>query len=67
MTPTPTVITDSWGGVPATEKTQSAADSDQQWDEHTGTFTFPGIATVAASGDFGYLGAGENSQCENRG
>ncbi len=65
MTPTPTVITDSWGGVPATEKTQSAADSDQQWDEHTGTFTFPGIATVAASGDFGYLGAGQNSQCEN--
>ena len=33
------------------------------WLQNTGTFTFPGIATVAASGDFGYLGAGQNSQC----
>src|SRR6185437_11383913 len=62
MTPTPTVITDSWGGVPASQTSQSAADQEQQWLQNTGTFTFPGIATVAASGDFGYLGAG-NSQC----
>jgi hypothetical protein len=65
MTPTPSVITDSWGGVPASQTTQSAADSEQQWLENTATFTFPGIATVAASGDFGYLGANENSQCKN--
>ena len=62
MTPTPTMITDSWGAVPASQTTQSAADQEQQWLQNTGTFTFPGIATIAASGDFGYLGAG-NSQC----
>jgi hypothetical protein len=33
------------------------------WLQSPGRFTFPGIATVAASGDFGYLGAGKNQEC----
>ena len=63
LVPTPTVITDSWGAVPASQTTQSAANSQQMWLQNPGRFTFQGIATVAASGDFGYLGAGQNQQC----
>jgi len=39
-------ISDSWGLMQATPL--------------TGTFTFPGVATVAASGDSGYLGPNED-------
>ena len=63
LVPTPTVITDSWGAVPASQTTQSTANSEQTWLQNPGRFTFQGIATVAASGDFGYLGAGQNQQC----
>jgi hypothetical protein len=64
MTPTPNVITDSWGAVPASATSQQNANSQQTWLKNTATFTFPGIATVAASLDFGYLGNGQNSQCK---
>jgi subtilase family serine protease len=65
MTPTPNVITDSWGAVPASATSQQNANGEQTWLKNTATFTFPGIATVAASLDFGYLGNGQNSQCKN--
>ena len=64
LVPTPTVISDSWGAVPAGRTTQSAANLEQMWLQSPGRFTFPGIATVAASGDFGYLGASQNQQCQ---
>jgi Subtilase family len=51
-----TVISDSWRILPTT--------SDQQrWFENSATFAFPGIATVAASGDTGYLGIGSDPAC----
>ncbi len=65
LVPTPTVISDSWGAVPAGHTTQSAANLEQMWLQSPGRFTFPGIATVAASSDFGYLGAGQNQQCHS--
>lgn len=64
LTPTPSVITDSWGAVPAGQTSQSAANSEQAWLQNPGRFTFSGIATVAASGDLGYLGTGPNQQCQ---
>jgi hypothetical protein len=64
LTPTPSVITDSWGVVPASQTKQSAANSEQTWLQTPGRFTFSGIATVAASGDLGYLGRGKNQQCQ---
>src|SRR5436305_1878874 len=60
LTPAPQVITDSWGTVPASAANQQAANQQQQSLEHSASFTFPGIATVATSGDFGYLGVGQN-------
>jgi hypothetical protein len=65
LTPKPTVISDSWGAVPAGSANQQAADQEQQWLQHTGRFTFPGIATVAASGDSGYLGSPQNQACKS--
>jgi hypothetical protein len=63
LSPAPDVITDSWGAVPASQTSQLWANAEQAWLQSPGRFTFPGIATVAASGDFGYLGAGQNRQC----
>lgn len=63
LNPTPTVISDSWGTVPANTNNERAAEQEQAALKLHGLFTFPGIATVAASGDDGYLGAGENPSC----
>jgi hypothetical protein len=52
-----TVISDSWRMLPASTTQQSNF-------EHA-AFTFPGIATVAASGDTGYLGVGNDPDCKN--
>jgi hypothetical protein len=51
---TPNVISDSWG---VTMSGRSAA----QTFAASGTYSFPGITTVAASGDDGYLGPGTDS------
>jgi hypothetical protein len=50
----PNLISDSWA---VTMSGRSAA----QTFANSGTYTFPGITTVAASGDAGYLGWGVNS------
>jgi hypothetical protein len=50
-----TVISDSWRMLPTSPAQQS-------FFEHA-AFTFPGIATVAASGDTGYLGVGSDPTC----
>lgn len=50
----PNVISDSWA---VTMIGRSAAQSFAA----SGTYTFPGITTVAASGDDGYLGSGVNN------
>ncbi|MGZ4230210.1 MAG: hypothetical protein ACXVVQ_02135 [Solirubrobacteraceae bacterium] len=65
MTPTPTVISDSWGAVPDSSVNAQNASSEQSLLQNAATFTFPGIATVAASGDSGYLGVHQNSQCQH--
>jgi hypothetical protein len=63
LSPTPTVISDSWGTVPANLNSERSAEQEQAALKQHGLFTFAGIATVAASGDDGYLGAGENPSC----
>lgn len=50
----PNVISDSWA---VTMSGHSAA----QTFANSGTYTFPGVTTVAASGDDGYLGSGVNN------
>jgi hypothetical protein len=50
----PNVISDSWG---VTMSGRTAA----QTFAGSGTYTFPGITTVAASGDDGYLGSGTDN------
>jgi hypothetical protein len=50
----PNVISDSWA-VTMTGRTAA------QTFASSGTYTFPGITTVAASGDDGYLGSGTNN------
>jgi hypothetical protein len=54
-----TVISDSWRMLPTTP-------SQQSFFEHA-AFTFSGIATVAASGDTGYLGVGSDPTCSPQG
>ncbi|HSC04368.1 MAG TPA: hypothetical protein VLC49_13645, partial [Solirubrobacteraceae bacterium] len=50
----PSVISDSWA---VTMSGRTAA----QTFASSGTYTFPGVTTVAASGDDGYLGSGVNN------